>query len=239
VKSSEDIDGMHVEHITFASRTGIELPGVLVRGKGTTARLIFMADALDPAPAMLLKASQGQTALLLNSLPWPPSVDELKPLFGTTLPMTSRAFLIGKTFVGMRADDVLAAVQYLATLGATSVTAEADGTASVALLHAAVLEPRIASLRLTGMLSSYKSVLVATPNRLVTEAVVPGVLLHYDLDDLVLAMGERPVTLVDPVNGSDRRLTQGEFETEFTRPLAAAKALHEKDAIRLVRSPQS
>jgi hypothetical protein len=141
--------------------------------------------------------------------------------------------------VGMRADDVLAAVQYLATLGATSVTAEADGTASVALLHAAVLEPRIASLRLTGMLSSYKSVLVATPNRLVTEAVVPGVLLHYDLDDLVLAMGERPVTLVDPVNGSDRRLTQGEFETEFTRPLAAAKALHEKDAIRLVRSPQS
>ena len=178
-KSTPANTGMTLQRISFPSRSGIALPGLLFKTRSAHARLIFTSDALDtvdpphsPIPAIRDAMAQGQMLLILNPLPWPPSNDENKPTFGTTLPMTSRALLVGRTFVGMRADDVLAAVQYLASLGATSVDAEADGPVGVALLHAAVLEPRIASITLRGSLSSYRSVLSAMPHRMVTETVI-------------------------------------------------------------------
>ena len=92
----------------------------------------------------------------------------------------------------MRADDVLADVQYLASLGVTQVDAEAEGPSALALLHAAMFEPRIVPITLRGMLSSYKSVLTAMPHRMVAGDVVPGVLTPYDIDDLLIALSDRP-----------------------------------------------
>jgi hypothetical protein len=242
-RSPPSID-IALQRISFPSRSGITLPGLSFKTKSAHARLIFTSDALDtadppqsPIPAIREAMAKGETLLMLNPLPWPPSNDENKVTFGTTLPMTSRALLVGKTFVGMRADDVLAAVQYLASLGATSVDAEADGPVGVALLHAAVLEPRIASITLHGSLSSYKSVLTAMPHRMVTETVVPGVLLHYDLDDLLVAMGPRPVTLIAPVDGGNQPLTGDASDKAFARVRAARTALHENsDGFKVLRS---
>ena len=225
-----------VSSMVFQSRSGIELPALLARSDKKTghARLILSMDwkdesHLSPALEKVFREGneKGETLLILHPLPFPASNDDNKPTFGATLPMTSRALLVGKTFVGMRADDVLAAVQYLVSLGATSVDAEADGPVAVALLHAAVLEPRITSITLHGSLSSYRSVLTAMPHRNVTETVVPGVLLHYDLDDLLIAMGSRPVTLIDPVDGGNQPLTSDAADKAFARVRSARSALYE------------
>lgn len=250
VSPAQEFDGnvaeYYEEHLRIKSRSGIELPAYLVRshtGVPKRAKLVFTAQLLDDALPMTYKlqaeeaASRGELLLVINPLPYPPAVEENKPTFGNTLPMTSRALLVGKTFVGMRADDVLAAVQYLASLGATSIDAEASGPAAVALLHAAVLEPRITSLRLNGVLSSYRSVLTAMPHRMVTETVVPGVLQHYDVPDLLIAMGSRPVTLVSPVDGGNQPLTEQSYQQEFARVLRAQRALHEP-ALKFVAAGQ-
>ena len=36
------------------------------------------------------------------------------------------------------------------------------------------------------------------------DAVIPGFVLHWDLEDLVKLMGERPVIWTDPTNWMDR-----------------------------------
>jgi cephalosporin-C deacetylase-like acetyl esterase len=53
--------------------------------------------------------------------------------------MLSDQLLVGKTFVGMRTEDMIAAVQWLAArkdVDAAKISADADGASGVVLLHA-------------------------------------------------------------------------------------------------------
>jgi hypothetical protein len=53
--------------------------------------------------------------------------------------MLSGQLLVGKTFVGMRTEDMIAAVQWLAArkdVDAAKISADADGASGVVLLHA-------------------------------------------------------------------------------------------------------
>ena len=82
----------------------------------------------------------------MTPLPWPPSKYAMRPTMGTMLPWTARAFLDGETFVGLRTEDMLVAVQWLAAqdfVDAVRISAYADGASGIVLLHASVLEPRI------------------------------------------------------------------------------------------------
>lgn len=41
------------------------------------------------------------------------------------------------------------------------------------------------------------------------DAVIPGFVLHWDLDDLIRAMGDRPVLWTDPTNWMSRPVVLG------------------------------
>ena len=68
------------------------------------------------------------------------------------------------------------------------------------LLHAAVLDPRLGQIAIDHVLLSYHSLLDTPIPVGVPEDILPGVLLHYDLPDLVDALGSS-VTVTDPLNG--------------------------------------
>jgi dienelactone hydrolase len=103
-----------------------------------------------------------------------------------------RAYLLGKSYVGMRVDDI---VQCVRALGGP-VAIHATGEATVSALHAAALYPElIEAVVLEGGIPSWQAV-VETPRarRQLTNAV-HGALAVYDLPDLVKLAGENKVTM--------------------------------------------
>lgn len=128
------------------------------------------------------------------------------------------AYLIGKSYVGMRTHDVLHWTEALRTWLPNSTDVQGQtlefelvgiGEAAIPALHAAALRPKsYRSVTLKHMLASWEE-LVDTPESLnQTVNIVHGALQHYDLLNLVELVGKDKVSLVEPVNGLNQRSLQ-------------------------------
>jgi dienelactone hydrolase len=116
------------------------------------------------------------------------------------------AYCLGLSYVAMRAEDVLTAARYAASRLTGPVDLLAVGHVGVPALHAAALEPSLfASVRLSGTLVSWASVIErrVTVDQFVN--VVHGVLREYDLPDLAATLGDRLV-IEDPRDAAGRPL---------------------------------
>lgn len=115
------------------------------------------------------------------------------------------AYLLGRSLVGMRTEDVFTCARFLAGFRSSGKARRVHlvgiGTAGVPALHAAALEPELfASARLRRVLASWSHVLATpvTENQLIN--TVHGVLRTYDLPDLVQSLDPRTVTVEEPVD---------------------------------------
>jgi cephalosporin-C deacetylase-like acetyl esterase len=151
-------------------------------------------------------AAQGSVVLAVTPRPSPPGTDDMKaPLLGPFYLLSLRADLVGRTLVGLRADDVIRAVDYLASradVDPARISAMASGHMGLVLLHAGVLDRRIRHIEVDHVLTSYRSLLDAPLPIGAPEDVIPGVLLHYDIPDLVRALGPR-LEETSPLKGVD------------------------------------
>jgi cephalosporin-C deacetylase-like acetyl esterase len=209
---------LYFRHITLYPEMGIDLQGELAGQRSSTPRpailLLTAAASLpqsDPAHADLTSqlqrlAEAGNVVLALTPRPSPPGTEETKsPILGPFYLTELRAELVGKTIMGMRIDDTIWAVDYLSSLPGvdrTHITAYASGHYGLVLLHAAVLDPRLSHITIDHSLSSYRSLLEAPMPLGAPEDILPGVILHYDLPDLVRTLGTR-LTLTNPLEGTD------------------------------------
>jgi pimeloyl-ACP methyl ester carboxylesterase len=113
------------------------------------------------------------------------------------------AYLLDKSYLAMRAEDILVCARFLAEYQRGdrphAVHLVSIGQPGPAALHAAALEPQLfASVRLRGGLTSWSAV-VRTPlakNKLVN--VVHGALKTYDLTDLLSSLPRGKVTVEEP-----------------------------------------
>lgn len=117
------------------------------------------------------------------------------------------AYLLGRSYVGMRAEDVLVCARYAAerTAGGRegSVRLIAVGNVGVPSLHAAALEPSLfQSVKLSRSLVSWSNVIHNRLNKGLAVNLVHGALTHYDLSDLVSVLGDK-ITVDEPVNAED------------------------------------
>jgi dienelactone hydrolase len=120
------------------------------------------------------------------------------------------AFLLNKPLVGMRAEDVSAAVTFLGArsdVDAGKISVHAFEGAAVAALHAMAMDTRIAGLTVERMVQSYESIIRGRIHRGQTEQVVVGALRHYDLPDLINWSSPRKVKVVDPLNALGQPVT--------------------------------
>ena len=151
-------------------------------------------------------AAQGNVVLALTPRPSPPGTDDMKaPLLGPFYLLSLRADLVGRTLVGIRADDTIRAADYLADradVDPTRISAEASGHMGLVLLHAGVLDRRLRPIEVDHVLTSYRSLVDAPLPTGAPEDVIPGVLLRYDIPDLVRALGTR-LKESAPLNGAD------------------------------------
>lgn len=109
------------------------------------------------------------------------------------------AYLQGQSLVGLRTEDVISAAHFVAYYqkkgGAPrKVHVVGVGTAGIAALHAAALEPKLfESVTLRGTPESWESVVKNNAPAGQLDATVHGALRHYDLPDLVRLAGEGKV----------------------------------------------
>ncbi len=197
---------VHVRHrFTLATAPGINIQGEFYRpADGKHPVLIVLKDSLDPA----LEASRGEeikrframadagtAVLVVAPRPSPPGTEETKasvlgPFYLTTL----RAELVGKTLLGLRVDDVIAAVNFTSggtTVDPNQISAQASGHLGLVLLHAAVLDPRIKHITVDHTLESYAGLMRVPMPVDAPEDILPGVLRHYDVPDLIRVLGSR------------------------------------------------
>jgi cephalosporin-C deacetylase-like acetyl esterase len=207
---------VHVRHrFTLATAPGINIQAEFYRpADGKHPMLLVLKDSLDLAlePSRIEEikkfralADAGTAVLVVAPRPSPPGTEETKssilgPFYLTEL----RAELVGKTLLGLRVDDVVAAVNFMqgsSTGDPTRITAQASGHLGLVLLHAAVLDPRLKHVTVDHALQSYASLLEAPLPIDAPEDILPGVLLHYDVPDLIHVLGAR-ATLTNPVPGN-------------------------------------
>ena len=105
------------------------------------------------------------------------------------------AMHIGRPLVGLRVEDLLVAREVLIKLprvNASPIHLIGVGRAGPVALHAAAIEPGIATLELIDSLTDWTNDLVARPLAAnLLGQVVPGALSHYDLPDLIELLGEQ------------------------------------------------
>lgn len=151
-------------------------------------------------------AAEGNVVLAITPAPSPPDTDDMKsPLLGPFYLLSLRAWLVKRTLLGMRTDDVIQIVDYLAgrsDVYASRISAIGSGHMGLVLLHAGVLDPRLTHVSVNHVLSSYRSLLNSPLPIGAAEDVLPGVLLHYDIPDLVRALGTR-LSESSPLEGTE------------------------------------
>lgn len=167
----------------------------------------FLAEAANATAHCLDCAHQPALVLSFTPSPSPPGTEETKstplgPFYLTEL----RAELTGRTLLGLRVDDVIRAVDYLASrpdVDPGNITAEtADPHLGLVLLHAAILDPRLKHVTVSNIRPSYRDLVNDPLPNDAPQDILPGVLRHYDIPDLVHALGPR-LTLRNSPSGPE------------------------------------
>jgi len=110
------------------------------------------------------------------------------------------AYLLGRSYVGMRAEDVLVCARFLKQQQAGPVELIAAGNVTIPALHAAALEPELfGTVKLTGLLSSWSNVIELGRSYNQQVNAVHGALTIYDLPDLAVTLGNK-LTIEEPLD---------------------------------------
>jgi len=200
--------GYRIEKLVLKTEEGIVLPA-----------LSFLPEKRESLPAVLYVHEQGKAADAAPGGPIERLVLEGRPVLavdlrgtGQTKPAGSEwkdaftAYLLGRSYVGLQAEDVLQAARWLkARAGAnsqpTGVELVAVGAAGIPALHAAAIEANLfGSVKLVGTLASWSGVIYSRLTQVQGSQIVHSALTTYDLPDLAATLGGK-LTIEQPVDG--------------------------------------
>lgn len=119
------------------------------------------------------------------------------------------AYMLGKSFVGMRAEDILISSRYLLELIPTNKEKQikmiAEGELGPPALHAIALEPELfKSLALRNSLVSWSIVIHTPVTRGAFINTAHGALKFYDLPDLVRMVGAERIVIQEAVDAKNK-----------------------------------
>jgi cephalosporin-C deacetylase-like acetyl esterase len=195
--------GYKIEKLVIRPEDGIALPALLFLPEKFRGRAVLYlhdkgkaADAGVGGPIETLVLAGH--ALLAVDLRGNGQTQSTTPgLFGSDFQDAQIAYMLGRSVVGMRAEDVLVcanvARERAAAASAPAVDLVAVGNIGIPALHAAALEPdRFVAVKLRRMLVSWANVVHHRTNTPpIMASLIHGSLLHYDLPNLEATLGER------------------------------------------------
>lgn len=209
-------NGYRIEKLVLRPEAGIVLPALLFTPAETTGEPYLYLHGegkhVDAAPGGPIEALVGEGHIVLavdlraigetdsatGSRGW-------QRLFGMNWKDYFLAYMLGRSYVGMRTEDTLAGARFLGAHGADGrrpVHLVAIGKAGVPALHAAALEPGLfRTVRLERSLQSWRSVVDDTLREQQLTSTIHGALKVYDLPDLADTLPTGMLTLVEPLDG--------------------------------------
>jgi cephalosporin-C deacetylase-like acetyl esterase len=211
--------GFRIDLLSFEAAPGLHVPGMIALPDAEGVKPAVLIA--DPRPKAELAASGADFELLAQAgyvvlAITPRGVPETAAPSGRQSVLGNygaamRAAVVGKTLVGMRSDDIITAVNYLASradVKKDGIAAFAQGYLSIPLLHAAALDKRINQVVVQDALMSYRLAVDRPLNRGLYDVAIPGVLRYYDVSDLLTGIAPAHVTLLNPVDqaGNPARL---------------------------------
>jgi pimeloyl-ACP methyl ester carboxylesterase len=220
-----------VERLIYRPEPGIFIPALLLLPKksGPLPAVVVVneegksaGETVDRLLAPLCKAGcavlsidprgMGETAT-------PPRRSEYAELaMGVDASHAYTALRADKTLIGMRVFDVISAADYIETrpeVDRKNIAVVGIGSGGLLALCASVLDSRFLRVGLTGTLISYAAVV---ENEYYTHALsgfVPGALRDFDLPELAAMLAPRPLLLVNPVDGFQRRADPSQAAAEY------------------------
>jgi len=210
LQESNAPEGRH-QQIGFESEPGVELKGKLhiPSSPGRKPAVLLVADESTSVLSETI-AKGGRVVLELEPRDSPAENDR-RPFLGNWI-TNARANQIGLNLPAMRAHDLLRGVDLLIAredVDPAAIRAAARGVKGIWLLLAAAIDDRIRKIWLDRTPYSLQAALQRSMNTDLFDAVIPGFVLHWDLEDLARAMGNRPVLWTDPKNWMRRTVALG------------------------------
>ena len=194
-------DGYRIERLLFQTEPGISVPALLfvpVKPARSGAATLWLdpqgkASGAEPGGPIEQRVLRGETVMAIDVRGWgesgPPK--GAKGGYGPAYQTFMRAYLLGRSMIGMQATDVLAAATYLRGRY-PEVTVEGRGAAGGALsIYAGVLDGKIAKVRVTDRVPSYLEIARMPEHDGLMDLMIHGVLADFDLPDLTAALGAR------------------------------------------------
>jgi cephalosporin-C deacetylase-like acetyl esterase len=250
VGNKDQRDGYRVETLTIHSEPGIDLPALALISDTPGAKpAVLVLDETPMArvaatPDMQRLAKSGHVILIIQprgTSSDAPAVTAAQAaqqsILGTNTGMALQAMVVGKSLVGMRADDAIRAVNWLVSLPEveqSSITIYGRAAEGMVALHAAALDARIAHVIVENTLVSYHMALEAPIHRSLSDIILPGVLLKYDTSDLIDAISPRSVVIVNPADAIGVTARDQAVNKELAAVFESDRKLGLQDRVRVI-----
>jgi len=251
-------EGFAAEKLELETEPGITVPAVLLKPKQPKPAAPVVVHAAElgkptsptrPSLALGLVA-RGHTVLSIDvrgaGETDPRDRRTLKPLRGYEPQQfrfdgcAVRAAAMGTTLLGMRAKDVVRAMDYLAArkeLAGRPVALVGEGLGGLWVLAAAAFEPRASSVVCVGTVPSYKLIVGSRYYASRDYFWVPGALRDFDVPDLVGLVAPRPVLLLDAADARLEPLAAERCRAVCQWPQGVYRLLGAGERLGIVRTP--
>lgn len=208
-KGSFTAGDIRVEKLELEVEPGLRIPALLYLPPGAAPKpgVVFASSAgkasAELGESALSLARKGHSVLAVD----PRAMGEAGPAprkggYSPLYQLSARGWLMGQSLAGMQVNDLLAAARYLRSrpeVAPAALALRGQGTAGPLVLFAAALDSRIAAVVTERSIPSYEALVNAEIYRDMENLIVPGLLEHIDLPEVVQLIGKQKVTALNPV----------------------------------------
>jgi cephalosporin-C deacetylase-like acetyl esterase len=207
--ASVPIPGMAVDNgsymkqpFTYSPEASLTLSAELLIPKSPNKKpaIVYVETQALGSPAAVQLAQSG--VIVLDLMPRGLPRTDAGGLLGEWVE-AELSWLIGRNLPGMRAKDILQALDILLArndVDPTNISLYANGVLGVTALMAAAVDNRIGTLFIDRTPYSFQPALDSAVHMDLHSAAIPGFCLKWDLSNLVGAMGERKVVWTNPTD---------------------------------------
>jgi len=197
------------------------IDATILKPQGVPSRAVLLLGD-DRFAAARAKALTGAGALVvLLPARGASGTEEIKAgIVGDENLLGLRAMLVGKTLTGLRLDDALGALAWLHANGGGTVSIEGAGETGPIALQAALLDDKVASVRIEASQISIRAAVDLPMQRDLPPVAVPGMLAAYDLPDVIAALAPRPVEILAPIDPLGNPLRKADYAKTIGATLA-------------------
>ncbi|MEO6830450.1 MAG: alpha/beta fold hydrolase, partial [Acidobacteriaceae bacterium] len=212
--------------ILYVNDEGMETDGMEFEGAEGTGQARGVLDTLVRAGNLVVAVDVRGIGETRPPHPLSDDCTEFRQLFDLETVMAYMAWYMDQSLLGMRVQDVVRSVDYIATRHDADVEnlhVIGKGMGGLWCLYAAALDPRIRSLISVQSLLSYRSLTQVDRYLYGADVFVPDVLLHFDLPQVAAAVADRQLTLIQPQDAMKNMVSVNTAE----RAYAWTKAIYE------------